>query len=86
MNEEALRVLFGLAQGDGYRKSFNEFKTLMSENSEAVSTMYVLAQRDGYKKSRGEFNTLVGFEAQPEKPKKKDETVSTSTEQVSVWY
>ena len=61
MNEEALRVLYGLAQGDGYKKSFNEFKTLMSQNSDAVSTMYSLAQGDGYKKSRDEFNTLVGF-------------------------
>jgi hypothetical protein len=91
MNEEALRVLYGLAQGDGYKKSFNEFKTLMSQNSDAVSTMYSLAQGDGYKKSRDEFNTLVGFGVtatetvtETEEPKKKDESVSTATEEVSV--
>ena len=68
MNEEALRLLYGLAQGDGYKNSFDEFKTLMSKNSDAVNAMYVLAQGDGYKKSRDEFNTLVGFgDAAPKK-------------------
>ena len=88
MNEEALRVLYGLAQGDGYKKSFDEFKTLMSQNSDAVSTMYGLAQGDGYKKSKDEFNTLVGFggtatETVEEGPKKKEESASTATEQAS---
>ena len=61
MNEEALRLLYGLAQGDGYKNSFDEFKTLMSKNSDAVNAMYVLAQGEGYKKSRDEFNTLSWF-------------------------
>ena len=47
MNDEALEVLYGLAQGDGYSKTFDEFKILMSQNEEAVNMMYGLAQGDG---------------------------------------
>jgi hypothetical protein len=39
MNEKALQTLFGLAQGDGYTKSFDEFKQLMSENEDALNQM-----------------------------------------------
>jgi len=31
MNEKALQQLYVLAQGDGYSKSFDDFKQLMSE-------------------------------------------------------
>lgn len=72
MNDEALEVLYGLAQGDGYSKTFDEFKILMSQNEEAVNMMYGLAQGDGYKKDVDSFKTLVGFGADQ---KKKDESV-----------
>ena len=60
MNEEALKVLYGLAQGDGYTKSFDEFTLLMSDNEDAVNTMFGLAQQDGYNKNRDDFKTLGG--------------------------
>jgi hypothetical protein len=51
MNEEAIGVLYELAQGDGYSKTLDEFKALMQSNEDAVSDMYSLAQRDGYTKT-----------------------------------
>ena len=69
MNEEALKVLYGLAQGDGYTKSFDEFTLLMSDNEDAVNTMFGLAQQDGYTKNMDDFKTLVGYGV-----KKKDDT------------
>ena len=61
MNDKALKVLYGLAQSDGYSNSFEDFKVLMSGNENAVSQMYSLAQADGYENSRSNFNFLVGF-------------------------
>jgi hypothetical protein len=61
-NEKALQTLFGLAKGDGYTKSFDEFKQLMSENKDALKQMYGLAKGDGYQKDISQFKTLVGFE------------------------
>lgn len=61
MNEEALKVLYSLAQGDGYQKSFEDFTVLMSENESAVNTMFGVAQSDGYSKDMDAFKTLVGF-------------------------
>ena len=71
MNEEALQVLYGLAQGDGYTKGFDEFKTLMSENADAVTQMYSLAQGDGYTKGREDFDVLVGHSSEPQLKKKR---------------
>ena len=61
MNEEALKVLYSLAQGDGYQKSFDDFTVLMSETESAVNTMFGVAQSDGYSKDMDAFKTLVGF-------------------------
>ena len=72
MNEEALNRLFILAENDGYKKSFEEFKVLMSSNEDAINTMYGLAKGDGYRKDINEFKTLVGFD---QSVKKKDETL-----------
>lgn len=72
MNEEALNRLFILAENDGYKKSFEEFKVLMSSNEDAINTMYGLAKGDGYSKDINEFKTLVGFD---QSVKKKDETL-----------
>ena len=73
MNEEALNRLFILAENDGYKKSFEEFKVLMSSNQDAINTMYGLAKGDGYRKDINEFKTLVGFD---QSVKKKEETLS----------
>ena len=74
MNEEALNRLFILAENDGYKKSFEEFKVLMSSNEDAINTMYGLAKGDGYRKDINEFKTLVGFDGSTD-VKKKDETL-----------
>jgi hypothetical protein len=85
MNEEALNVLYGLAQSDGYKKSFDEFKVLLSQNEDAVNTMYSLAQSDGYKKDIENFKELVGFTvAQPEPEKKKEDSTGLPLEDGSL--
>jgi len=61
MNEEALQVLYGLAKGDGYTKSYEDFKVLMGGNSDAVQQMYTLARADGYTKNKSDFDVLVGY-------------------------
>ena len=61
MNEKALQQLYVLAQGDGYSKTFDDFKKLLSEDEKALTTMYGLAQSDGYSKDVEQFKTLVGF-------------------------
>ena len=61
MNEEALQQLYTLAQGEGYSKSFDEFKTLMGSNEDALNNMYSVSQGEGYKNSIDNFKVLVGF-------------------------
>ena len=88
MNEKALQQLYVLAQGDGYSKSFDDFKQLMSENENAINQMYGLAQNDGYTKDVEQFKTLVGFGGAVGG----DAMVSEAVEQVKkktnpkVWY
>ena len=60
MNEEAFNTMYILAQKEGYKKTPEEFKTLLSSNQEAFNTMYSIAQREGYKKTPEEFKTLLG--------------------------
>jgi hypothetical protein len=60
MNEEAFNTMYILAQKEGYKKTPEEFKTLLSSNQEALNTMYSIAQREGYKKTPEEFKTLLG--------------------------
>ena len=61
MNEEALKQLYSLAQGEGYSKSYEDFIVLMSSNESAIDNMYTVAQSEGYKKTKDDFKTLVGF-------------------------
>lgn len=60
MNEEAFNTMYILAQKDGYKKTPEEFKTLLNSNQEALNTMYSIAQREGYKKTPEEFKILLG--------------------------
>jgi hypothetical protein len=83
MDEQALDRLFSLAKGDGYTKSFEEFKVLMNSNEEAISNMFSLAKGDGYKKDVEEFKTLVGFNAAPVKKKDSSEVISEDQPLVS---
>jgi len=91
MNEKALQTLYGLAQGDGYTKSFDDFKLLMSENEDALKQMYNLAQSDGYQKDIEQFKTLVGFggnesavDVAVEEVKKKDDSESMESEEFAL--
>ena len=61
MNEEALQQLYSLAQNEGYKKSIEDFKILMSSNEGALSNMYNVAQNEGYNKPIEDFKVLVGF-------------------------
>ena len=72
MNEEAIKTMYSIAQGEGYGKSIEDFKTLLSSNEEAFNTMYSLAQENGYKKSIEDFSELMDV-------KKKESTPSDST-------
>ena len=94
MNEKALQQLYVLAQGDGYSKSFDDFKQLLSENKNAINQMYGLAQNDGYTKDVEQFKTLVGFggavggdamvSEAVEQVKKKDEPESLVSEEFAL--
>jgi len=75
MNEEAIQQLYSLAKGEGYAKSIEEFKTLISSDEKALSNMYSVAKSEGYKKEIDDFKALVGFD---EGLKKK--SLSSSTE------
>jgi hypothetical protein len=68
MNEEAFNTMYILAQKEGYKKTPEEFKTLLSSNQEALNTMYSIAQREGYKKTPEEFKTLLGVSGVEGKP------------------
>ena len=61
MNEEALQQLYSLARGEGYSKSFEDFKVLMGSNEDAINNVYNVAQNEGYRKDINQFKTLVGF-------------------------
>jgi hypothetical protein len=93
MNEEALQQLYTLAQGEGYSRSFDDFKVLMNSNEDALNNMYTVSQGEGYKNSIDDFKVLVGFGAQSdiaqeetitEDPlKKKEDTESVSADGLS---
>jgi len=62
MNEQAINTMYQLAQREGYKKSYEDFTTLLGENEEAMKTMYGLAQQEGYKNSIDDFYGLMGVE------------------------
>jgi len=59
MNEEAIQHAYSLFSNDGYNKSVNEFKTLMSSNPEALAHSYALFKDDGYNKTIEDFKALM---------------------------
>ena len=62
MNEQAINSMYQLAKREGYKKSYEDFTTLLGENEEAMKTMYGLAQQEGYKNSIDDFYGLMGVE------------------------
>lgn len=61
MNEEAIKLSYELAKSEGYTKSYEDFKILMSTDESAVLIAYDQAKEEGYEKSSEEFKALVGF-------------------------
>ena len=60
MNEEAIKDAYQLFVNNGYTKSIEEFKVLMSENENARKDMFDLFVSEGYKKTPEDFNLLMG--------------------------
>ena len=68
MNEQALLASYNLAVQNGYKKSVDDFKQLISTNPDALNAAYNLALNNGYKKSLDDYKTLVGVGATIESP------------------
>jgi hypothetical protein len=83
MNEQAIIDSYNLFVQNGYKKSLQDYKQLISSNPDALNDSYGLFRQNGYAKSLDDYKTLVGvgsasFDAQaptPQEVKKKD-TVS----------
>lgn len=77
MNEKAISAAYNLAVQNGYKKSIDEFKVLLSSNDKALNASFNLAIQNGYKKSLEDYKVLIGVGAtqtptqQPEEVKKK---------------
>tara|TARA_R110000868_G_scaffold171092_4_gene406728 strand:- start:13 stop:342 length:330 start_codon:yes stop_codon:yes gene_type:complete len=63
MNEEAIKIAYDLFVADGYKKSIDEFKSLMQGNPKGREVAYNLFVADGYKKPINEFEVLMGVTA-----------------------
>ncbi len=61
MNEQAIIDSYNLAVQNGYKKSVDEFKTLLSTNSNALNDIYNLSVQNGYKKSIDDYKVLMGI-------------------------
>ena len=59
-NEEALNHAYNLFKQDGYSKSVDEFKKVISDNPEALVHAYNLFKEDGYEKDIHQFSELLG--------------------------
>ena len=60
MNEQAIIDSYNLFVQNGYKKSIEEYKQLLSSNPNALSDSYNLFQQNGYKKSLDEYKNLMG--------------------------
>jgi hypothetical protein len=60
MNEQAIIDSYNLFVQNGYKKSIEEYKQLLSSNPNAVSDSYNLFQQNGYKKSIEDYKILMG--------------------------
>lgn len=82
MNEEVINDLYSNAVSKGYKKSREEFVSLLQSNDDVMNDMYSYVQSKGYKKGVDEFKGLIGANSTmaeslvAEEPKKKEDTVS----------
>lgn len=72
MNEQAIRDAYNLFVSTGYKKSYDEFKQLMSSNPQALQDAYGLFVNTGYKKDINAFKTLMGADGQIAQPVQED--------------
>jgi len=61
MNEKAILASYDLAVQNGYNKSIDEFKQLLSSNTRALDVSYNLALENGYKKTINDYKVLMGL-------------------------
>lgn len=84
MNEEVINDLYNNAVSKGYKKSREEFVSLLQSNDAVMNDMYSYVQSKGYKKGINDFKGLIGANVESpmatkpvaEQPKKKEDTVS----------
>lgn len=77
MNEEVINDLYNNAVSKGYKKSREEFVSLLQSNDAVMNDMYSYVQSKGYKKGIDDFKGLIGATVESpmavqEQPKKKD--------------
>lgn len=69
MNEQALQDAYNLFVQQGYKKSIDDFKTLISTNQDALNDSYNLFASQGYNKSVNDYKALIGIGAPAAAPK-----------------
>ena len=60
MNEQVIDDLFNQAVSKGYKKSREEFVSLLQTNDSVLNDMYSYVQSKGYGKGVEDFSVLVG--------------------------
>ena len=73
MNEEAIIDSYNLFVQSGYKKSLEDYKSLISSNPEALKDSYNLFVQTGYRKSLDEYKGLIGLSPVKEDVKKKED-------------
>jgi hypothetical protein len=66
MNEQAIQDAYKLFVEQGYGKSIDDFKKLISTNPDALNDSYNLFKSQGYAKSIDDYKGLMGVSAQPQ--------------------
>jgi hypothetical protein len=66
MNEKAIQDAYNLFAESGYRKSIDDFKSLIKTNPNALNDSYELFKGKGYNKDIESYKSLVGV-SEPEK-------------------
>jgi hypothetical protein len=90
MNEQAILASYDLAVQNGYKKSIDDFKQLLSSNGEALNVSYNLALQNGYKKTIEDYKVLMGLSTaqepieQPAEVEKKNVTTESPSEDGSL--
>ena len=58
--EEVLIDLYNRAQSKGYKKSLEDFTSVLYTNDNVLQDMYGYVQSKGYSKSMNDFENLIG--------------------------